>query len=92
MQFLSDLNTGDMCLKCIDLFNEIDADLSSNDVNNKLMSDFSDITKCADPFFGKIISIKATDSLRRGKPDWMTDECTQLKHDFLYNVESTPYI
>ena len=48
------------------------------------MSDFSDIiTKCADPFFGKTISIKATDSLRRGKPDWMTDECTQMKHDFL---------
>ena len=83
MQFLSNLNTEDMCSKFIDLFNEIETDLSSNDVNN-LVSDFSDIiTKCADPFFGKTISIKATDSLRRGKPDWMTDECTQLKHDFL---------
>ena len=83
VQFLSNLNTEDMCPKFIDLFNEIDTDLSSNDVNN-LVSDFSDIiTKCADPFFGKTISIKATDSLRRGKPDWMTDECTQLKHDFL---------
>ena len=72
-----------MCSKFIDLFNEIDTDSSSNDVNN-LVSDFpAIITKCADPFFGKTISIKATDSLRRGKPDWMTDECTQLKHDFL---------
>ena len=83
VQFLSNLNTEDMCSKFIDLFNEIDTDLSSNHVNN-LVSDFSDIiTKCADPFFCKTISIKATDSLRRGKPDWMTDECTQLKHNFL---------
>ena len=83
VQFLSNLNTEDMCTKFIDLFNESDTDLSSNDVNN-LVSDFSAIiTKCADPFFDKTISIKATDSLKRGEPDWVTDECTQLKHDFL---------
>ena len=83
MQFLYNLNTEVMCPKFIDLFNEIDTDLNSNAVNN-LVSDFSDIiTKCADLLFGKTISIKATDSRRRGKPDWVTDECTQLEHDFL---------
>ena len=80
MQFLSNLNTEDMCSKFIDLFNEIDTDLSSNDVHS-LVSDFSDIiTKCADPFFGNTISIKATDVLGRGKPDWMIDECTLVKY------------